>query len=231
MDENAAAAKSLGQSDATPQPNETAKPDRAADSDQQGSNANRAPQPEINLTGLNQAVADLAGQNVFMSQQVGQLFEAVRQLYDAVSAQCRQLLDSDEKLRTQVQKFQAGGSDRQFAGIFGKLFRDLIGHVNQLDVIVGDDAEPGDANDDAAAWRKSIAVTRDHFEAILREWGCTPIPIEIGQDEFDPEIHESVDPEEGDVPADCPENVIVKVRRRGWILDDKVIQYPQVVVG
>ena len=53
----------------------------------------------------------------------------------------------------------------------------------------------------------------------------------VGAEEFDPEIHEAAEPEAGEVTGTTPENVIVKVRRRGWKLHDQVLQYPLVVVN
>jgi len=33
------------------------------------------------------------------------------------------------------------------------------------------------------------------------------------------------------VPDGVPEHVIVKVRRRGWIMNEQILQHPQVVVS
>ena len=172
----------------------------------------------------------MGGQGAFLRQQVSQLYEAVRQLYDAVGAQCRQLLESDQGVRQELQRFQTGGPQRAMAGVFHKLFRDLVRHVAELDELLAlaDGHPPAEAE---MAWLGSVRILRDRFEMLLKDWGCTPIAVAVGQEEFDPEIHEAAPAEPRRSHAGVRENVIVQVRRRGWTLHGQVLVLPQVVVS
>ena len=177
-----------------------------------------------------QALTDLTGQNAFQRQQLGQVYTAVGQLYQAVSTQCQQLLQSDATLQQELQKFQTGGPQRAMAGVFTKLFRDLIKHINELDELIArGEAQAQDAA--AQAWFDALRILRDRFETTLKDWGCAPISIQVGAQEFDPEQHEAVAAEPSDVPDGAPEHVIVKVRRRGWTMNEQILQHPQVVVS
>jgi len=179
---------------------------------------------------LAKRVQDLEKQGAALGQGMGQLYDAVRQLYDAVSAQCRQLLASDQALQQELQRFQTGGPQRAMAGVFHKLFRDLVQHVSQMDALVTA-GEAESHSETEAAWLNSLRLARDGFESILGQWGCSPIPVEVGKEEFNPEIHESVNADPGETVESAQENVIVKVRRRGWALHGYVLVPPQVVVG
>jgi len=54
---------------------------------------------------MDQIFQDLTGQNAFLRQQVGQLYDAVSKPYGAVSAQCVQLRDGDLALQEELRKF------------------------------------------------------------------------------------------------------------------------------
>lgn len=181
--------------------------------------------PGIGLDVVTKALEDNTGQAAFLRQQVGQLHTAVTQLYGAVQAQCVQLRDSDQALLQELQRFQTGGPQRAMAGVYVKLFRDLLRHMNQLDDMVALASGPGALD---PAWSNALRVERDHLEKILKDWGCQPMNIRIGEDEFDPERHEAA-PEE--VGVDSASHRIAAVRRRGWLLADTVLQHPLVVTG
>jgi molecular chaperone GrpE (heat shock protein) len=176
-----------------------------------------------NQTALGQQFADLAGQNAFLREQIGTLYGAVR-------AQCTQSRDSDAALQSELRKFQTGGPQRAMAAIVHKLFRELLGHMAQLDELValGGQAEPHAA---AQPWIDALRIGRDRFEQILKEWGCTPVVVRVGEEEFDPENHEAVPSDPGEIPDGTPEHIIVRVHRRGWKLHDHILVHPQVVVS
>ena len=172
---------------------------------------------------------DGVSQNAFLRQQVGQLFDAVRQLYGAVSAQCVQLRDTDNAVLGELQKLQTGTAQRAMAGVYAKLFRDLLKHMNQLDDLVvlgGKDATGGID----PSWLLAVRVARDHFETILRDWGCTPVDVRVGEDEFNPEVHEAVPSAESPHAGSPGRNVVVELRRRGWALSGNILQHPLVLV-
>jgi molecular chaperone GrpE (heat shock protein) len=174
-----------------------------------------------------QAVQDGNSQTMFLRQQVSQLHNAVSQLYDAVSAQCVQLQKSDTALVQELQRLQTGGPQRAMAGVYAKLFRDLIAIMNELDALVRV-AEKGMKESGDDSWLTALRIVRDRFENVLRDWGCTPIDVRLGEDEFDPEIHEAVASPQG-APGRSS-NKVLGVQRRGWAFGDTLLQYPQVHV-
>jgi molecular chaperone GrpE (heat shock protein) len=171
------------------------------------------------------AVDENAGQTALLRQQVVQLHNQVAQLYGAVSAQCVQLRDSDQALLQELQRFQTGGPQRAMTAVYTKLFRDLLRHMNQLDELAT--LNPDKSDKASEAWITALKGRRDHFEGILKDWGCLPVAVRIGEDFFDPERHEAAqDPARG--PA-LGTNRIVAVSRRGWVLGDTILQFPLVV--
>jgi len=180
--------------------------------------------------GFAQILKETTGQAALQRQQLGQVYTAVGQLYQAVSAQCQQLLQSDTALQQELSKFQTGGPQRAMAGVFAKLFRDLIKHANELDeLVMRNETQSLDAA--AQSWFEALRIMRNQYEVLLKDWGCTPMPIQVGVEEFDPERHEAIAAEPGDVPEGAPAHTIVRVRRRGWIMNEQILQYPQVVVS
>ncbi len=131
-------------------------------------------------------------------------------------------------LRSELQKFQTGGPQRAMSTLYHKIFREFIGHLNHLDELV---TAGGNETRSAAeqAWIDSIRLLRDQFESLLGEWGVRPMAIEVGVDQFDPEIHEAVTVIEPEELPEGPENVVVKIRRRGWKIHDSILQFPQVL--
>lgn len=178
---------------------------------------------------LGSSLDESASQTALLRQQVGQMFDAVKQLYGAVGTQCVQLRDSDQALLQELQKFQTGGPQRAMSAVFFKLFRDLLKHMNQLDEIVAMGEAGGNQSVDAA-WLKALCVERDHYEAILKEWGCLPMAIRIGHEDFDPEIHEAAPTSQKDAEKSSG-NKVIAVRRRGWTLSGQLLQHPLVNVG
>ncbi len=172
----------------------------------------------------------LAQQNAVIGQQMGQVYSAVRQLYDAVSVQCNQLLASDTALLGELERLQTGGPQRAMAGLFHKLMRDLVDQVAHMDEVL--EAANGQAADQAAQpWIEAIRIIRDGLEDCLGQWGCHAMPVEAGKELFDPGLHQAAEPLPDEALPACPPGVIAKVRRRGWKLNDYVLVYPQVLVG
>lgn len=177
-----------------------------------------------------QMLRETTGQAALQREQLNQVYNAVGHLYQLVSGHGQQLSQSHTAVQQELAKFQMGGPQRAMAGVFAKLFRDLLKHANELDdLVLRNETQTLDAA--AQAWFDALRITRDKFDGLLRDWGCTPMPIQVGVEEFDPERHEAVDAEPGDVPANAPAHIVVKVRRRGWIMNEQILQYPQVVVS
>ena len=179
---------------------------------------------------IEQALQDLCGQNAFLRQQLRLLHNAVGELLRVVSAQCAQSQESEAAKLEELRKLQAAGPHMAITGLFHKLFRDLLRHMNQMDDFVRL-SEQGMNSDAEESWFRAIRVARDNFEGLLLEWGCSPLGIHVGQEIFDPEIHEAVPGDGHDIIPSCDGNRVVKVVRRGWLLHGTFVQHPQVIVG
>lgn len=132
-------------------------------------------------------------------------------------------------VKAELDVFRTGGPKHAMAAVFHKLFRDLIGHMNALDEMAT--GQPISSGDAAAEWQRAFQIARQRFEALLIDWGCEPMPVSVGHDRFDPDIHEAVAADDSAThPATEPE-VIVAVLRRGWRLHGTIIQYPLVTVS
>lgn len=70
---------------------------------------------------------------------------------------------------------------------------------------------------------QGLEIVIKQFKDILNSEGVEEIPLE-GQ-QFDPNLHEAIDAVEGE-----NDNMIVKVARKGYKLNDKVLRPAQVVV-
>jgi len=162
----------------------------------------------------------LSGKIQSIEEQNNVLLQQITELSITVYGQSDQLNQTNQSMLKEFKKLQSGGPQRAMASLFHKLFKELIEHINHLDDLLEFSEEA-----------KSIIVLRSHFETILEEWGLLPIKINEGRDEFDPEIHESIDNMDVDIPEDAPDNTIIKVQRRGWSFHGTVLQCPQVVVS
>ncbi|MGD2088739.1 MAG: nucleotide exchange factor GrpE [Candidatus Aminicenantes bacterium] len=158
------------------------------------------------------------------------ILEQIIDLSNTVYTHSNQLKQSEEKLLGELKKFQLEKPQRAMFSIFNKLFRDLLSHMNHMDELLKDEKITGKSENELA-WIKALKVLCGHLESILREWGCFPMAVKEGEEQFDPEIHEAVKAIGEEIESSLPENIIVKVRRRGWKLHDQILQYPQVVVS
>lgn len=100
------------------------------------------------------------------------------------------------------------------AELIRKLLPALDHLEKSLDGISDLEKQPG--------WAKGVELAVKEFKQVLQSEGLDEIPIESG---FDPSFHEAVDTEQGD------DNKIIKVVRKGYTLNDRVVRPTQVVVG
>ena len=177
-----------------------------------------------NQAQLGQQVASLQTQNLFLSQQMAQMTSTL-------SRQVNTLSSGEEALRAELRRFQTGGPQHAMAAVFHKLFRDLLGHISQLDALVELGQKQAKHSETEQSWVEAICALQGGFEATLSAWGCTPVQIEERVTAFDPECHEAVPAGEDELPEGPPKGVIVRVRRRGWKLHGVIIQFPQVIVS
>jgi molecular chaperone GrpE (heat shock protein) len=171
---------------------------------------------------IKQKLAQLAERNPILEQ--------IIDLSNTVYTHSNQLKQSEEKLLGELKKFQLEKPQRAMISIFNKLFRDLLSHMNHMDELLKNERST-ERSENELAWIKALKVLCSHFESILREWGCFPMAVKEGEEKFNPETHEAVKAVGEEIESSLPENIIVKVRRRGWKLHDQILQYPQVVVS
>lgn len=178
-------------------------------------------------TALLREIADkqssLMGQGAMLHHQLSQF----SQLGQVVGAAGQQIMQASRALEGELQKLQTGGPQRAMAAIFHKLFRELTAFSGQLDDLVHAATEAGLATE----WLDALHLSQGRLESLLKSWGCVPIAIRTGADEFDAELHEADAALPGEVPPGTPDNIIVKVRRRGWQLHDAILSHPLVVVS
>jgi hypothetical protein len=114
-------------------------------------------------TRMEQAIQDLSGQGAFLRLQVGQVLD--------IGNQCTLAAQDQEALREEFRKLQTGGPQRAMAGVYARLFRDLLKVTNQLDELVRL-GETGTRQESEKPWIDALRITRDGLEATLVEWGC-----------------------------------------------------------
>ncbi|MBI2597379.1 nucleotide exchange factor GrpE [Candidatus Daviesbacteria bacterium] len=102
----------------------------------------------------------------------------------------------------------------------------VLDHLEQaLTGISEQDKQSGPALSERSelnGWFKGVELAVKEFNQVLAQEGLDQIPAD---GVFDPALHEAVDTAEGD------DNKILKVVRKGYTLNDKVIRPAQVIVG
>lgn len=99
-----------------------------------------------------------------------------------------------------------------------ELIRKLLPVVDHLEQALSGVSE----QDRQSGWVKGVELAVKEFEQVLAQEGLDEIAAD-GQ--FDPALHEAVDTKEGE------DNKILKVVRKGYTLNGKILRPAQVVVG
>lgn len=77
-----------------------------------------------------------------------------------------------------------------------------------------------------AGWLHGLEIVRERFLRLLEREGITRIPDL--KEAFDPHLHVALETEERD---DVPDNMIIKVIRKGYTHYDRVLRYAEVIVA
>jgi molecular chaperone GrpE (heat shock protein) len=190
-----------------------------------------APSPDLEmLKGVVESQAQMHQQLSNVESQNNFLVQQLLQLSTVFSQQSAAFLEGETALRNELKRFQTGGPQHAMSSVFHKLFRDLLKQMEHLDSLA-DLGSREQRSPQEQSWVDAINVLRGSYETMLRDWGCTPMMIEVGKELFDPEIHESVPANPGDIPEGIPPNTVIRVQRRGWKLHGVIVQYPQVLVS
>ncbi len=100
----------------------------------------------------------------------------------------------------------------------GELLAKMLPVLNHLEQALSGASE----SDKQSGWFKGVEMAVKELQSVLQSEGLEQIKTE-GQ--FDPNLHEAVDTQPGD------DNIILKVVRKGYNLNGKVLRPAAVVVG
>jgi molecular chaperone GrpE len=76
------------------------------------------------------------------------------------------------------------------------------------------------------AWLNHLVLVRDRFVALLALEGIEQLPAL--NEKFDPRFHMAIDSE---VRTDVPPNTVVRVLRKGYRQDRRVLRFSEVVIA
>ena len=105
-----------------------------------------------------------------MQSQNNFLLDRVMGLNSMFLDQVSRMEQHEKAIETELKKFQTGGAQRAMTSVYIKLFRDLIGQLNNMDDLVGlyEDETPAEGDEQ---WVRAILVLRDGFVDLLLNWG------------------------------------------------------------
>lgn len=110
-------------------------------------------------------------------------------------------------------------------GFFQRFFR-VSAHTTESSVQEETQRLNQETHKTIAGWLRGLEIVRERFLSLLAREGIEPIP-DLNE-QFDPHLHVAVETEER---TDVPENTIVSVIRKGYILKDRVLRYSEVIVA
>lgn len=117
-----------------------------------------------------------------------------------------------------LEKRVSEGRSELTSFVGAELVRKLLPVVDHLEQALSGISE----QEKQSGWVKGVELAVKEFEAVLAQEGLEQI---AAGGQFDPSLHEAVDTKEGE------DNIILRVVRKGYKLNGKVIRPTQVVVG
>ncbi len=113
----------------------------------------------------------------------------------------------------------------QAQGMWHKLRQALVGEPRSIELPIVSEATD-ETSDSLMAWLQGLELVRERFLSLLAAEGIQPIPAL--QQPFDPRVHVAMETE---FRSDVPSGIIVKVLRKGYRQQDRVLRYAEVVVA
>lgn len=114
----------------------------------------------------------------------------------------------------------------------GELIKRLLPVLDHLEIVVEKGQQVLSERSESKEWFKGVELAVREFNQVLQQEGLEEIPA-VG--EFNPALHEAVDTQEVppslDSSGEPKENMILKMTRKGYNLNRKVLRPAQVVVG
>ena len=80
---------------------------------------------------------------------------------------------------------------------------------------------------DVEQWANGALLIFDKLDSYIKSVGLQEVECEIGS-KFDPEVHDGISVIE---MGEDKKGTIIDVVKRGYMIDGKIVKYPQVVVG
>lgn len=133
--------------------------------------------------------------------------------------------------RNLEQRVKEGRSElTNFVG--GELIKRLLPVLDHLEQVVDLGRSTLSEQSESKGWFQGVELAVKEFKQVLQQEGLEEIPA-VG--EFNPSLHEAVDTQEVppslDSSGEPKENMILKIVRKGYNLNGKVLRPAQVVVG
>ncbi|MBI2017547.1 nucleotide exchange factor GrpE [Candidatus Daviesbacteria bacterium] len=103
-----------------------------------------------------------------------------------------------------------------------ELVKRLLPVLDHLEQVVDLGRSTLSEQSESKGWFQGVELAVKQFKEVLKSEGLEEI---VADGQFDPSLHEAVDIQEGE------DNIILKVVRKGYNLNGKVVRPAQVVVG
>ncbi len=190
----------------------------------------QVPKPEPPLEKADNTLDQWASKMEELDQTNKILLAQIMELSKSVYGQSNQLKQTQSVLLKEFEQLRRVPNSKALGTIIYKLFGEILEPINQLDDLL-DSAAKTDPTKAEENWISAMQILRNQLENILAKWDCRPIIIVVEKEEFDPEYHQAVESDQALQRADLEDNIILKVMKRGWHINQHIIQYPQVVVN
>lgn len=149
-----------------------------------------------------------------MSKKKNQELENLQQKVTELEAQLKRAVADYRNLEQRV----AEGRSELTSFVGAELVRKLLPVLDHLEQALVGVSEEEKQN----GWVKGVELAVKEFKQVLQQEGLDEI---VADGVFDPSLHEAVDTSEGE------DNKILRVVRKGYALNGKVLRPAQVVVG
>ncbi|MBI4068058.1 nucleotide exchange factor GrpE [Candidatus Kaiserbacteria bacterium] len=151
--------------------------------------------------------------------------EKLKTELEKTKAEKQEYLDGWQRMRADVanmKRDQAGYTERTQNAVKEEIIGDIIPILDSFDMAM--QGEKWNAVDEA--WRKGVEYIRAQCVSVLEKHGITAFGA-VGE-VFDANLHESVQEAEDD---SVPSHSIVRVLRRGYRMNGRIIRPAQVIIS
>jgi len=151
--------------------------------------------------------------------------EKLKAELEKTKAEKQEYLDGWQRMRADaanMKREQASYVERTQTAVKEEIISDIIPILDSFDM-----AMQGEKwNDVDAAWRKGVEYIRAQCAGVLEKHGITAFGA--AGEMFDTNLHESV---KEDADTDAPEHSIIRVLRKGYRMNGRIIRPAQVIIA